>query len=58
MTEDVLDRAKTTQRYVANQTTVSIKMALLEDLIAEIERLRAEKEARLNRPFQPDQEVK
>lgn len=58
MTEDILDRAKTIQRYVADQTTVSVKMSLLEDMIAEIENLRAEKEARLNRPFQPDQEVK
>jgi len=50
--DDVLARAKTLQRYVANQTTVSIKMALLEDLIAEIEALRARLEPP-QRPFDP-----
>lgn len=44
---DVLDRAKTVQRNVADGTTLSVKLSLLEDLIAEIERLRAE------RPFKP-----
>lgn len=38
---DVLDRAKTFQRYVAGQTCVTLKMDFLQDMIAEIERLQA-----------------
>lgn len=39
--EDILDRARQIQRSVADGTTVSVKLSTLQDMIAEIERLRA-----------------
>jgi hypothetical protein len=41
MTDDILDRARSIQRGVADGTTVSVKLSTLQELIAEIESLRA-----------------
>lgn len=41
MTDDILDRARSIQRSVADGTTVSVKLSTLQEMIAEIERLRA-----------------
>lgn len=42
---EVLDRARAIERDTSNETTVRIRLTLLQDLIAEIERLEAERPA-------------
>lgn len=53
MSDDVLEAAKTQQRSIATGISVYIRLSLLEDMIAEIERLRA----RANREFKPVSEA-